>query len=101
MEGSQLLPSLSLIQSSSPVEKLSSIQEHRGSEKVALMSSLACHALSSDVLSLCPKVGALACAAAYKTRVSSVLLVCSMWGAVSRCPVLFKFKGIMAFSVKQ
>lgn len=30
----------------------------------------------------------------------SVLLVC-MWGAVSRCPVFFKFKGIMAFSVKQ
>lgn len=64
------------------------------------MSSLACHALPSDVLRLCSKMGALACAAACKTRVSSVFLVC-MWGVVSRCPVLFKFKGIMAFSVKQ
>lgn len=61
------------------------------------MSCLACQVLPSDVLRLCPKVGTLACAAACKIRVSSVLLVC-MWGAVSRCLVLFKFKDIMAFS---
>lgn len=64
------------------------------------MSCLACQVLPSDVLRLCPKVGTLTCAAACKIRVSSVLLVC-MWGAVSRCLVLFKFKDIMAFSVKQ